>query len=69
MSKERKMCIEEDCYGMVDMEFVEHYKDGTPHPRAMKCWKCRTARDGKLLKRFRKDQRKKGHEPLKALKK
>lgn len=43
-----------DCHKSIDSEDFLYYEDGKRYERSLKCWGCRTPRDRKAIKDFRR---------------
>ena len=58
MNKEEynKLCIENDCYNLVEEDDIERNSKGEICERSKKCWDCRTQQDKRAIKEWRKNQ-------------
>jgi hypothetical protein len=58
MDKEyQKLCSNNDCYKLVGESDIERDILGNIYERSKKCWDCRTLKDKKAVKAWRKNHR------------
>jgi hypothetical protein len=60
----KQLCSAEGCFGYVDAEELVNMSSNSPHPLSLKCYNCRTDKDKKTLKNYRKRMRHKANKKL-----